>query len=221
MKTSAPRLPDLTRRSFARTNAETIAQRVVLLDEFVPGVGSIAEICCGDCSRQHKVYTSKLGVRTFRGLDLEPAIVAALQAKGIECYQGNALDVNVVRRFICDGVIFFGPPLSETCDGHRLIEFDEVRPGYADFTRLLLGELHYDGLLVCICPNTTNLGDITQLFYEIRAIRSDLNLRLIHKSFSTLTGNDEVTELRLKYVELWFSTQLEDLWEMRESRHLE
>jgi hypothetical protein len=93
MKTSTPRLPDLTRRSFARTNAETIAQRVVLLDEFVPGVGSIAEICCGDCSRQHKVYTSKLGVRTFRGLDLEPAIIAALRAKGIDCYLGNALDM--------------------------------------------------------------------------------------------------------------------------------
>ncbi len=218
MKSSIPRLPDLNRRSFARTNAQTIAQRVALLRELVPGARAIAEICCGDCSRQYQAYTRELGVGTFHGLDLEPAIVAANREKGIECYQGNALDINVLQRFIGDDVIFFGPPLSETCDGHRLIDFHDVVPNYGDFIRLLLGELHYDGLLVCICPNSTNPGDITQLYGEICTIRPDANLRLIHKSYSTLTGNDEITELRLKYVELWFSSKLDDLWEAREGQ---
>lgn len=60
------------------------------------------------------------------------------------------------------------------------------------------------------------LGDITELYREIRAIRSDINLRLVHKSCLTLTGNDEDTMQRLKYVELWFSSKLDDLWEVRE-----
>ena len=216
MKSSPVRLPDLTRRSFARTNAQTIAQRVVLLREFAPKAKAISEICCGDYSRQHQAYAVELGVQVVRGLDLEPAIVATNREKGIECHLGNALDVNAMRRFICDDVIFFGPPLSEDCDGHRLVDFDQVVPGYADFSKLLLGELSYDGLLICICPNSTNLGDITKLYREIRAIRSDINLRLVHKSFSTLTGNAEITEPRLKYVELWFSSKLDDLWEVRE-----
>jgi hypothetical protein len=216
MKSSPSRLPDLTRRSFARTNSQTIAQRVVLLREFAPNAKAISEICCGDYSRQYRAYTIELGVQAVRGLDLEPVIVTANRGKGIECYLGNALDVNVVRRFISDDVIFFGPPLSEDCDGHRLVDFDEVVPGYGDFAKLLLGELSYGGLLVCICPNSTNLGDITKLYREIRAIRSDVNLRLVHKSYSTLTGNDEATEPRLKYVELWFSSKLDDLWEVRE-----
>ena len=46
--------------------------------------------------------------------------------EGMECYLGNALDVNVVRWFIDDDLIFFGPPLSEDCDGHRLVSFDEL-----------------------------------------------------------------------------------------------
>ena len=216
MKSSTPRLPDLNRRSFARTNQQTVAQRVALLRELAPDVRSIAEICCGDCSRQHQAYTNELGVQTFHGLDLEPGIVTSNRGKGIECYLGNALDANVIRRFLGDDVIFFGPPLSETCDGHRLLGFDEVVPGYDDFTRVLLGELRYDGLLVCICPNSTNPGDITQLYRQIRIFRPDVNLRLIHKSYSTLTGNDEVTGPRLKYVELWLSSKLDDLWEVRE-----
>ena len=216
MKSSPVRLPDLTRRSFARTNAQTIAQRVVLLREFAPKAKAISEICCGDYSRQHQAYAVELGVQVVRGLDLEPAIVATNREKGIECHLGNALDVNAMRRFIGDDVIFFGPPLSEDCDGHRLVDFDQVVPGYADFSKLLLGELSYDGLLICICPNSTNLGDITKLYREIRAIRSDINLTLVHKSYSTLTGNAEITEPRLKYVELWFSSKLDDLWEVRE-----
>lgn len=220
MKPSTSRLPDLTRRAFARTNAQTVAQRVMLLRELVPDARVITEICCGDCSRQHQAYTRELGIQTFRGLDLEPAIVAVNQAAGIECYQGDALDADTLRRFIRDDVIFFGPPLSEDCDGHRLLNFDEVVPCYSGFTRLLLGELLYDGLLVCICPNSTNLGDITRLDHAIRTIRPDFNLPLIHHSYSTLTGNNEITELRLKYIELWFSNQSEDLWEVRESRDL-
>jgi hypothetical protein len=218
MKPSTSRLPNLTRRVFARTNVQTIAQRVMLLRELVPDARAVTEICCGDCSRQHQAYTGALGIRTFRGLDIEPTIVTANQATGIECYQGDALDANTLRHFIHDDVIFFGPPLSEDCDGHRLLNFGEVLPSYSDFTRLLLGELRYDGLLVCICPNFTNLGDITRLYQEIRTIRPDFNLPLIHHSYSTLTGNNEVTELRLKYIELWFSNRLEDLWEVRESR---
>ena len=216
MKSSPARLPDLTRRSFARTNVQTIAQRVVLLREFAPNAKAISEICCGDYWRQHQAYTIELGVQVVRGLDLEPAIVTANRERGVECYLGNALDANVVRRFIGDDVIFFGPPLSENCDGHRLLDFDEVVPSYDEFAKLLLGELSYDGLLICICPNSTNLGDITKLYREIRAIRSDINLRLVHKSYSTLTGNAEITEPRLKYVELWFSSKLDDLWEVRE-----
>lgn len=38
--------PDLTKRAFARTNPQTIAQRVALLRELLPGVTSIAELCC-------------------------------------------------------------------------------------------------------------------------------------------------------------------------------
>jgi hypothetical protein len=84
MNALAARRPDLTRRAFARTNVQTIAQRVALLRELSPGVRSISEICCGDCSRQYQAYTRELGVAVFHGLDLEPAIVAANRAQGID-----------------------------------------------------------------------------------------------------------------------------------------
>jgi len=217
MKTTTQRLPDLTRRSFARTNAQTITQRVTLLRELIPGVCSITEVCCGDCSRQHQAYTSDLGIHTFRGLDIEPTIVSVNRANGIECYQGDALDIRVMQRFVNDDVVFFGPPLSESCDGHRLVDFDGVVPSYADFARLLLGELRYKGLLVCICPNSTSIGDITRLYHQMHEYRPDVNLRLIHHSYSTRTGNDEFTEPRLKYIDIWFSDRLQDLWEVRKS----
>jgi hypothetical protein len=38
-------------------------------------------------------------------------------------------------------------------------------------------------------------------------------LWLIYRSYSTLIGNNEVAELRLKYIELWLFSWLEDLWE--------
>jgi hypothetical protein len=42
------RTPNLTRRAFARTNLQTITQRAALLQQLLPGLASIAEICCGD-----------------------------------------------------------------------------------------------------------------------------------------------------------------------------
>ena len=77
MNTAPPRLPDLARRAFARTNDQTIAQRVTLLRELAPGVRLLAEICCGDCTRQYQAYTRELGVQATNGLDLDPAIVPA------------------------------------------------------------------------------------------------------------------------------------------------
>jgi hypothetical protein len=205
----------MNRQTFARTNTQTIVQRVTLLRELVPHAKSIAEICCGDCTRQHKAYTQQLGVRTYRGLDINPIIVDANRKVGIECYCGDALDRNALSRFTPDDAIFFGPPLSMDCDGHRLLLFDAVQPSYADFAKLLLNELRYSGLLVCICPKSTTMGDVAKLHHEIRACRTDFNLWLIHHSYSTITGGDEQTDRRLKYIELWFSDQLDNLWEVR------
>jgi hypothetical protein len=213
-----PRIPDLNRKTFARTNSQTIAQRVALMLELAPNTHSITEVCCGDGTRQCQAYTSALSLHSFRGLDIEPNIAASNRKQGVQCICGNALDKECLRQFIQDDVIFFGPPLSENCDAHHLLVFNEVLPGFGDFARLLLGELNYSGLLVCICPNTTSMGNITQLYRDIHRYRPDVNLRLIHHTYSTITGNDEVTEMRLKYIELWFSNQLADLWEVRESR---
>jgi hypothetical protein len=44
------RLSNLFRRAFARTNTQTIVQRVSILRELVPGSRAVSEICCGDCS---------------------------------------------------------------------------------------------------------------------------------------------------------------------------
>ncbi|HLL54438.1 MAG TPA: hypothetical protein VK447_12870 [Myxococcaceae bacterium] len=208
--------PDLTRRAFARTNPQTVAQRVALLRELVPGARSIAELCCGDCSVQWEAYRRELGVERYRGLDLEPEIVQANRARGIDCVQGNVLDPAVLRPFLDSDVIFFGPPLSEDCDGHRLLSFREVRPGFDAFARLLLGALGYGGLLVCIGPRGTTAGDARYLYEQIKTVRPDFGLRLMHHSHATVTGGGEVTEPRLKYVELWFSNELGDLWEIRQ-----
>ena len=215
---SSNRLPDLSRKAFARTNEQTIAQRINILQELAPYVRSVTEICCGDCQRQHHAYKQTLGVQTYRGLDLEPAIVEANRANGIECYVGDALNEKVIRKFVQDDVIFFGPPLSDDCDGHRLIGFDAVVPEFSAFARLILGTLHYDGMLICICPNSTDMGNISRLYQDIQGYRPDVHLRLIHHSYSTITGNGESTEMRLKYIELWFSSKLEALWEVWESR---
>ena len=212
------RTPNLSRRAFARTNRQTILQRVAILNEFIPQIKTIAEICCGDAKRQFQIYTKDLELNAYRCLDIEPNIVAENQDHGIECYCGDALDSEMLKKFVKDEVIFFGPPLSVNCDGHQLLRFSDVRPSYCDFVSVLLGELKYKGILVCICPNETTLGDVGELHNEIRACREDFNLRLIHHSYSTVTENNEQTEMRLKYIELWFSEKLEDLWEVRESK---
>jgi len=213
-------IPNLSKKAFARTNEQTIFQRVALLQELIPEVSAIAEICCGDASRQFQIYTEQLRVDVFRCLDIEPNIVAANRKLGMECYCGDALESKSLTKFRGDDVLFFGPPLSMDCDGHQMLRFDEIRPSYCDFIDVLLGELKYEGLLVCICPNTTTMGDISKLYYEIRKLREGFNLRLIHHSYSTVTGNGERTAMRLKYIELWFSNNLDDLWEVRESRGL-
>lgn len=207
--------PDLGQRSFATTNNQTIGQRVQLLQELTPGSIAIGELCCGDCYRQWQAYTKMLDCSRFLGLDIEPQIVAQNQARGVPCLQGDVLDKKVMTAFQKFDVLFYGPPLSLNCDGHHLLTFSDVQPGYHQVAHLLLAELSFQGMFICICPNTTNMGEITWLYQQIQAYRPDVGLRLIHHSYTTVTGADQKTELRLKYIELWFSSQLEDAWEMR------
>jgi len=210
------RLAVETAPAFARTNAQTIAQRVTLLRELLPAVRAIGELCCGDCTRQWTAYRKAFPDVSYRGLDIAPYIVAANQARDIACTCGDVLDPATLRQFLAYDVLFFGPPLSQDCDGHNLLAFHEVVPTYADFVRLLWGDLGYQGTLICICPNTTTMGDVQRLYAQTRAVRPDVNLRLLHYSYATRTGLDEVTPLRLKYVELWFSTMFPDAWEVQE-----
>lgn len=209
--------PDLHRAGFARTNRQTIQQRAALLRELLPETRSIAELCCGDCAAQWQIYREALPGLTFCGLDVAPAIVAANRAAGVPCVCGDALDPTVLAQFLGYDVIFFGPPLSAGCDGHRGLAFDAVQPGYVAFSNLLLGELRYGGTLVCIGPKTTHMGAIRGLYDHIRARRDDFGLRLIQHSHATVTGAGMPTESRLKYVELWFSNRLPDTWEARRS----
>jgi hypothetical protein len=211
-------LPDLRRRSFARTNLETIAQRVALLCELLPGTESIGELCCGDCTQQWRAYTQQLGVRTYLALDIDGEIVERNRRAGIACTRGDVLDSAVLSRFLNCDVLFFGPPLSVGCDGHRALRFDQVTPGYAPFSRLLLSDLSYDGTVVMVCPNSTTMGDITWLHHQVQDYRYDVGLRLIHHSYAAQTGHGEVTDTQLRYVELWFSSRLSGAWEIRESR---
>ena len=211
-------IPDLNKWSFARTNPQTIAQRARLLEELFPKIESIAEICCGDCTQQWQAYRQHLPIRAFQGLDIEPGIVDFNRRHGIRCICGDALDKEVLRQFLAFEVIFFGPPLSVGCDGHHLLAFREVVPSYGDFVRVLLGDLGYVGTLVCICPKTTTIGDITWLHHQIQSHCQDFGLRLIHYTYSTLTGSGAETEIRLKYTELWFSSVLAEQWEVRESK---
>lgn len=187
------------------------------MKELLPGTRAIADLCCGDCSAQNAIYRAELDVAEYVGLDILPEIVAANRSKGIKCVLGDALDESVVRPFAAFDVIFFGPPLSVDCDGHRGLGFRDVVPGYAEFARLLMVELQFNGTLVCIGPKTTHLGDAQWLCDQIRRQRSEVNLRLIHHSHSTVTGSGAQTEPRLKYVELWLSTRLANTWESRKS----
>lgn len=209
-------LPTEAHPAFARTNAQTIAQRVTLLRELLPDVCAIGELCCGDCAQQWAAYRQAFPDVRYQGLDITPHIVTANQAQGIACTCGDVLDPASLRPFLTCDVLFFGPPLSQACDGHNLLAFHAVVPAYADLARVLWDDLGYQGTLVCICPNTTTMGDVQWLYAQARAVRPDVNLRLLHYSYATRTGHDEITPLRLKYVEVRFSTVLPDAWEVRE-----
>ena len=210
--------PDLSKRAFARTNSQTIEQRAAILRELVPDITSVAEICCGDCARQWIMYKRMLGVTVFRGLDIEPEIVSANRTRGIDCVPGDALDAAVMAQFLPFDVVFFGPPLSVACDGHSALPFRSVVPSFSAFTQLFLGQMGYDGLLVCITPKTAHMGDIHRLYAHIKTQRPDMGLHLIHTSYAARTGHDELTATRLKYVELWLSSKLDDAWTIRQSR---
>ncbi len=210
-------LPDI-RYPFARTNIQTIRQRAGLLQELAPGITSIAEICCGDCQAQYNLYRAELGVRRFRGLDLSPDVVALNRSRGVPCDYGNALDGVIMQTYLDFEVIFFGPPLSTGCDGHNLIAFRDVVPGFQPFTELLLKDINYQGLLVLIGPRTTTPGDAQWVEHHVRQARPDYRLRLLHYSRATVTGLGEETEPRLKYVELWLQVGSEPGWEVRESK---
>jgi hypothetical protein len=203
--------------SFARTNRQTIAQRAALLQELLPDVQSIGELCCGDCSRQAEAYR-QIDITHYIGLDISAEIVAANRAKGLDCIQGDVLDPQALRRFLECEVLFFGPPLSVNCDGHQGFSFAQVVPGYTDFSRLLWTDLAYQGTAIYICPNSTTPADVRQMYDHIHLNRPDVGVRLVWQSWSTETGHGETTEPRLKYIEVWFSSVLPDIWEFRSSQ---
>ncbi|HMY65417.1 MAG TPA: hypothetical protein PL048_12700 [Leptospiraceae bacterium] len=204
---------DHSRKTFAKTNIDTVRHRAEIMKNSFPNVKSIAEICCGDCSGQYAAYMENFSLNSYCGLDIDPLIVKANLKRGIDCIQGSALDSAVMKKFISFDIIFYGPPLSENCDGHSILNFSQVEPGFFDFLNLMYNDLKYKGVVVCICPRTADMGDITQLYNEIRKSDSSVSLPLIHYSYSNKTGNGEIHELRLKYIELWFSNVHEDRWE--------
>jgi hypothetical protein len=211
------RVPDFSRQHFARTNSQTITQRATILHELLPATHTIGELCCGDCVAQFEMYRAAFGDITFRGLDISPEIVALNQSRNISCVQGDVMDAKVLRPILKYDVLFFGPPLSVECDGHRLLAFREVVPSFADFARMLWHDLNYHGTCIFICPNSTTPGDARRLYEQSKSWRTDVGLRLLHYSHATQTGNGEKHELRLKYIELWFSYVLPDSWETRNS----
>jgi hypothetical protein len=210
-------VPDI-HRPFARTNIQTIRQRSILLRELHPGITSVAEICCGDCQQQYLTYRTEMGIQRFNSLDLSLDIMAFNCSRNIPCVHGNALDGTVMRSFLDFDAIFFGPPLSENCDGHHLFSFREVNPGFLPFIQLMVQELNYQGILILIGPRTTTLGDVQWIDHLVKNIRSDYSLRLLHYSHSSVTGSGEEMEMRLKYVELWYQVGASQQWEIRESR---
>jgi hypothetical protein len=135
-------LPDSDNPHFARTNIQTIHQRAFILKEFLPDAKSIAEICCGDCSKQDRIFREGLGIEKYVGLDTQSEIVELNRSRGISCICGDALGKSILQTFLGFDVIFYGPPLSVHCDGHNLLAFREIVPGYQDFVELLLGELN-------------------------------------------------------------------------------
>ncbi len=210
-------LPNLE-KGFVRTNLRTVEQRAALLREFLPKARSVGEICCGDCLHQWQVYTQTAGFDEFLGLDIEPKIVEANKKRGIPCLLGDALDGKILRKFLGFNVIFFGPPLSVDCDGHRLFAYRDIVPAYGDFIHLLVGDLGYLGTVICICPKTTTLGDIRLLYTQAKSRNEAFGVPLIHYSYSDVASDGSRHELRLKYVDVWLSSALEDQWETREGK---
>ena len=149
-----------TEPAFARTNVQTIAQRVTLLRELLPDVRAIGELCCGDCARQWAAYRQAFSGVSYRGLDITPHIVATNQTQGIACACGDVMDPVTLRRFLDTDVLFFGPPLSQDCDSHNLLAFHEVIPAYTDFARLLWGDLGYQGTLDIIPIKIRQIGEV-------------------------------------------------------------
>jgi len=211
------RLPNI-KKGFVHTNVKTVEQRAVLLGNYLPATKSIAEVCCGNCFYQYQIYERELQIQKFLGLDIVPAVVEANKRQGVPCVCGDALNGAVLKNFLDFDVIFFGPPLSIECDGHQLMTFNEVVPSYSEFVELLVGELKYGGTFICICPKTTTMGDIRKLYNAVKIQNDKYGLAVIHYSYSDITSDGTVTESRLKYVELWFSTALEDRWEIQESK---
>lgn len=204
-------------KGYVRTNTRTVTQRAELLKEYLPETKSIAEICCGDCSNQWQTYTDELKIHKFLGLDLQPDVVRLNKSHGIPCLHGDALDKSVLKKFLDFDVIFFGPPLSVGCDGHQLFAFRQVIPRYEEFVSLLIGELKYRGTLVCICPKTTTMGNIQKLYTQVKSLNESYGIPLIHYSHSDVMGDGTATEVRLKYIDVWFSTVLGDQWEIHDS----
>jgi hypothetical protein len=201
---------------FVHTNPQTIMQRVGLLKTYFPGIRSVAELCCGNCFEQWRIYHEMLNVQQFMGLDIDPAVVALNTRQNVPCLQGDVMQPATLARFREFDAIFFGPPLSVDCTGHKPLAYKQVIPAYDGFMELLLKELRYTGLVVCICPKTTRMNEVEKLHAVVRAADREYGLSLIHRSHSNLTSAGKATELRLKYVELWFSRTLGDRWQMLE-----
>jgi hypothetical protein len=209
-------LPDHN-KGFVHTNVKTVEQRAEMIAALLPNTSSIAEICCGNCFLQSDLYRKKLKVQTFLGLDIDQRIVEMNKQQGVACMQGDALNGTTLKKFLDYDIVFFGPPLSVYCDGRQLLPFRKVTPGYFDFVELMVGKLGYKGTLVCICPVTTSMGEIQTLYHSVKTQNKDFRLGLIHHSYSDVTSRGDVTEPRLKYVELWFSVLLEENWVVQKS----
>lgn len=205
------RIPD-PGQPFARTNVQTIEHRIRLLRRADPPIRSIGELCCGDCRNQRNAY-QKAGISTYRTLDIDPRIVAFNRSNGVDCIEGDVMNTAVLRPFLTLDALFFGPPLSEDCDRHRLVNFQDVVPSFASFLKLAYDTLDYRGWVICIGPRDTNSGDIQWLRTQLKGLKKQHGLRWIHHTYSTITGRGEPTEPRLKYVELWFHPSEQDWWE--------
>ena len=121
-----------------------------------------------------------------------------------------------MSKFLDKDLLFFGPPLSSNCDGHAILNFDQVQPDFFSFLKLLYIELDYHGIINCICPKKTTMGDITKLYNSMKEIFPEIVLPIINYSYSSTTGSGVKHDSRLKYIELWFSNDHTDNWKTLE-----